>query len=398
VLSDKQLDFFRNSYHSFNIAAGAISSGKTFAQILRWYKHIYDCPDDVLLMMTGKTSESLYDNVIKDLCKLNPEDIIFKTSPWNHIKVLSKRIKIALASADNEKSWGRVQGKTVYGWLADEITQHPKNFVIMAQGRCRGDGKIWSKFWTCNPEHQEHFVLKDYIHNDKLDVYYKEFFLKDNPVNTKEYIDELENSYTGVFYERLIAGKWVNAEGLVYPAFNKDIHVIKPFNIPEDWEIIRGIDWGYKNPFVCLWVAVDGDGRAYLFNEYTETQRLLEYHAEQIKERGHTGTFCIADHDPQNVREFIQLGIQTYPAVKEVKAGIQKVSSRLQVQKDGKPRLFVFENCIHTIKEFMLYEWETHREGKAEKEEPKKLHDHCMDALRYIIMQIDRGRGSIEWA
>lgn len=389
MLSAKQIDYLVNSYHSFNIASGAVSSGKTFVEILRWYKHIYDAPEGSLLMMSGKTAESLYDNVIRDLVKLNPADIIYRANPKPRIYVESKNIEIACADASNEKSWGKVQGKTVAGWLADEITRHPRSFVLMAQSRCRAEGKIWPKFWTCNPENQEHYILKEYILNDKLDIYSIDFILDDNPILSDEYKAELKNSYTGVYYDRLILGKWVNAEGLVYSNFSKDIHVIEPFKIPDEWTVYRGIDWGYKHTFVCLWIAEDGDGRLYVFDEHFQTERLIEYHAEKIKERGYSNVVTVADHDAQDAAEIRQYGIYTIPAKKDVPMGIQKVIKRLQVQLDRKPRLFVFKNCLNTIKEFQLYEWEEKREGKAEKEEPRKQHDHCMDVIRYIVNYVD---------
>lgn len=393
MLSEKQKAFLANSYHSYNLAAGAVSSGKTFIQTLRWYKHIYDAPDGSLLMMSGKTGESLYDNVIRDLVQLNPGDIIHRTSP-QRVYILSKNIEIACADANDERSWGKIHGKTVAGWLADEVTRHPRSFVLIAIKACRYGGTIWPKFWTCNPENQEHYILTEFILNEKIDLKNWEFILDDNPILSEEYKEEIKNTYTGVYYDRLILGKWVNAEGLVYPNFSKAVHVIKPFPIPKNWKIYRGIDWGFTNPFVCLWFAEDGDGRLYVFDEHYQAQRLLEYHAEHIKQRGHLDSLILADHDPQDALEMRKYGINTFPACKEKETGIKRVMKRLQILKDGRPRLYVFSNCIHTIKEFGLYEWPERREGKPVAEEPVKKNDHCMDTIRYIVNHVDR---AVSW-
>jgi phage terminase large subunit len=311
------------------------------------------------------------------------------------LEVKSKQIEIACADAHNEKSWGRIQGKTVFGWLADEITQHPKNFVVMAQQRCRGDGQVWPKFWTCNPDVPTHFVRTEYIQNEKLDIATWHFVLTDNPVLSGQYIQELKSSHSGVFFDRYILGKWVLAEGTVYDEFQDTVHIVEPFDIPKEWQRIRAIDYGYTNPFVCLWGAVDEDGRLYIYDEYYRRQRLIKDHAEEIKKREGNFTVTVADHDAQDNAEMKSHGVYTKRASKEVVVGIQKVKARLKVQGDGRPRLYVFNTCKNLIREFTTYRWNESREGKEEKEEPMKIDDHTMDALRYMVMALDKRSGKV---
>jgi len=396
MLSDKQLDYLKTSDHSFNIESGAVSSGKTFIQILRWYEHIYLAPDNCLLLMSGKTSESLYDNVIRELLTLNPTDIIMHSNPLR-LKVLSKNIEIACADTHNESSWGRIQGKTVCGWLADEITQAPKNFVKMAQARCRGGGKVWSKFWTCNPDMPEHFIMQEYIMNDKLDLKTWEFTMDDNPILSPEYVEELKSSYSGVFYDRYILGLWVHAEGMVYDEYVRSVHVIKNREFPEHWRRVRAIDFGYTNPFVCLWGVVDEDGRLIIYDEHYKSKQLMKYHADMIKSKSmgiddkeYSFDFTVADHDAQDNAELRAEGVFTKNAKKNVIFGISAVKSRLKIQGDNKPRLQITENCVNTIREVGLYRWQEVKKGN-EKEEPLKENDHAMDALRYMIVELDKG-------
>lgn len=349
-----------------------------------------------MLLMSGKTSQSLHDNILRDLVRLRPDDIILKTSP-QRLYIKSKNIDIACADASNEASWKKVQGSTNCGWLADEVVSHPESFVKMAHSRCSGQGKTWPKFWTCNPENSEHFIRKDYILNKKLDLKLWEFTFLDNPVLTEEYKNELINSYSGVYYDRYILGKWVNAEGVVYPDFNQDIHVIDPIKPPNDYYTYRSIDFGFQNPFVCLFGFVDNDGRLIIYDEHYEAEQLLAYHADEIKRRGRLDSYTISDHDAQDRAELDALGIPSAPAQKDVILGLQTVAKRLKIQADGKPRLFVCSNCVNTIREFKIYEWEEARQGKAKKEEPKKINDHAMDALRYLVMALDNGGGGADW-
>ena len=368
---------------------GQLVQGKTFVQILKWYTYIYSSPDGCLLLMSGKTAESLYDNVIRELVAINPSDIIMHRNPLR-LYVKSKNIEIACADTHNESSWGRIQGKTVCGWLADEITQAPKNFVKMAQSRCRGEGKIWPKFWTCNPDMPEHYIMQEYIMNSDIDVKIWEFTMDDNPVLSKEYVDELKSSYSGIFYDRYILGKWVHAEGMVYDEYVRSTHIVDQFEIPEHWRKCRSIDYGYTNPFVCLWGTIDSDGRLFIYDEHYQSKQLMEYHATEIKKRTGNFEFTVADHDAQDNAELRSYDIYTKNAKKEVIAGIQAVKNRFKILEDNKPRLYITNNCVNLIREVGLYRWQTIKKGN-EKEEPTKENDHAMDSLRYMVMELDKG-------
>jgi hypothetical protein len=40
---------------------------------------------------------------------------------------------------------------------------------------------------------------------------------------------------------------------------------------------------------------------------------------------------------------------------------------------------------VNTIREFNLYRYPEQAEGMSATEEPEKVNDHCMDALRYAV-------------
>jgi phage terminase large subunit len=195
----------------------------------------------------------------------------------------------------------------------------------------------------------------------------------------------------------------VLAEGMVYDEFDQKIHVIDPIDLPMNWKYYRSIDWGYQNPFCCLFAAYNyKDNILYIYDEHYKAKKLIEYHAEQIKKRDNRKienkeeriyfdkTF--ADHDAQDNAEIKKYGIHTSNAVKgEVNSGIQRVKARLKVI-DGKPKLYVFKNCENLIREFGLYRWNDKREGYNEKEEPVKAEDHALDPLRYLINYLDKGK------
>ena len=215
---------------------------------------------------------------------------------------------------------------------------------------------------------------------------------RENTYLPEEYLEDLESNYSGEFARQEIDGEFVAFEGLVYPEFSRNRHVYQPISLPDSWPRVRGIDYGYTNPFVCLWGALDPDGRLYIYHEHYQRKTLLRDHVAAINGRGENFQWTVSDHDAQDNAELRAEGIQTRNAQKDVIVGIQKVKARLKVQGDGHPRLYVSERCVNTIKEFSMYRWSESKAGKNEKEEPVKEFDHTQDVIRYLCMELDNRR------
>lgn len=232
--------------------------------------------------------------------------------------------------------------------------------------------------------------------------------------NGEVYIGKLDR-LTGARKPRLRHGKWVQSEGVVYDEWDRQVHVIDPFEIPASWRRIRAIDFGYSNPFVCLWIAVDDDCRMYVYRELYHTKRTVRVHAKQITELSgdERYEFSVSDHDAEDRATLLENGIATVPARKDVSPGIEAVQERLKSDGSGRARdrrLYVFRDCLierdkelaeakrpcSILEEFDSYSWPKADDGKAVKEAPEKINDHAMDAVRYAAMSIDRGVLAIE--
>jgi phage terminase large subunit len=217
---------------------------------------------------------------------------------------------------------------------------------------------------------------------------------------------EVLDSLTGVRKERLRYGRWVAAEGVVYDGFARGTHVLPRFDIPPTWRRIGAVDFGYTNPSVFQLWAIDPDGRMCLEREVYRTQTLAADLGAEILEltRGLTLEAVVADHDAEDRATLYRAGVKTRAAIKEVGAGIQRVQTRLRLAGDGKPRLFLLEGALvdrdpelaaahkpcGTLEEFESYVWARSPDGKPIKEEPVKVHDHGMDAMRYAVEYVDR--------
>lgn len=240
----------------------------------------------------------------------------------------------------------------------------------------------------------------------------------------RAYVTGVLDQLTGVRYKRLRLGLWVGAENMVYEDWDPAIHVIDPIPIPPEWRRFRAVDFGFTNPFSCLWGAMDEDGRLYVYREVYGTQRLVRDWAHLIYDL--TGVeridWTVTDHDTdgrddldwhlghsaQECRVAGQSGAFgfTVPATKAVVPGIERVAQRLRRAGDGSPRLFVFRDALverdplladtrqpcGLVEEFSRYQWAKARSmlhGEVMLEEPLKRHDHSLDALRYMVVGID---------
>lgn len=275
----------------------------------------------------------------------------------------------------------------------------------------------------CNPSFPTHWFNERMKSGQTLRLL---SYWQDNPrffeVRTQEWTDAGRDyifgklaTLTGVRRRRFFGGEWAAAEGGVYEdAYDRDRNVIKPFAVPREWPRYLSIDFGYTNPFVCGWWALDPDGRLYLYRELYLTKRLVEDHARAIKQYSRWGEKdgdpypreIICDHDAEDRATLERhLGMATTPAVKNVSAGIQAMAARLRPAGDGKPRLLYFEHALVerdpdlmarkrptcTVEEFDSYVWKQTPTGI--KEEPVKEDDHGLDQSRYMVARFDVSPG-----
>lgn len=230
------------------------------------------------------------------------------------------------------------------------------------------------------------------------------------------YIARLDK-LTGVRYLRLRRGLWVASEGICFEDWDPAVHLIDPFDIPADWKRWWAVDFGFTNPFVCQMWAEDPDGRLFLYREIYHTKRTPDEHAKRIlrivtDDRGQwiepKPVAIVCDHDAAGRRLLTrELRLATTPARKtvDVSDGIALTTMRMRKAGDGLARIFIFKNALverdedlvtaskptRTAEEIPGYIWDM-TGGKKIKETPRKEDDHGCDAMRYLVVERDRGR------
>ena len=77
--------------------------------------------------------------------------------------------------------------------------------------------------------------------------------------------------------KQFLDGDWSAYEDAAFPEFNKDVHVVEPFDIPRNWHKFRACDWGYSSPACVLWFAIDFDNNLWIYRElYTGIQIYIQ--------------------------------------------------------------------------------------------------------------------------
>lgn len=204
----------------------------------------------------------------------------------------------------------------------------------------------------------------------------------ENPTLNKSVIDDVASMYSQDEVLQRIEGRFMRPQGAVWKELNAALSFIPRFAIPPEWKRIRAIDFGYSNPFCCLWLAMNDDQEIFVYQEHYKNETLLKDHARIIHEK--TGADVIdatvGDHDAQGRAELAQLGIKIKPAQKDVELGIQAVNRMWKVKPNGSPSMFVFDDLKWTRRECLSYHY------KPGTEQPEKTDDHTQDALRYAVM------------
>jgi len=221
--------------------------------------------------------------------------------------------------------------------------------------------------------------------------------LNDNRISRGGYIpDEMIDAKIAEWPEEVqatrIAGDFASFYGCVFKTYSRRIHVIEPFRIPNDWRKYRSFDFGFTNPFVCLWLAKDKDENWYVYREYYKKQTGIQEHIRNVKlfSKGESYVENIADpEDSGNRNEMKKAGIKTIAAKKDIAKGIELVQSKFKVKENGKPSLFISKTCRNTCREVAVYSYPKGTLSSNPKDIPVQKDDHTVDALRYAIYTVD---------
>jgi len=382
-LSKKQVQSINDSNSKINIWEGAVRSGKTYASLWRFLKELTYGPEGEYVMV-AKTFGSFRKHILPQLFRMIGKDPKFYAGR-QEINLWGKTIH--LIGAADERAEAKIRGSTFAGAYVDEITIIPESVFKMLISRCAmGGARI---FGTTNPDSPYHWLKRDYL-TDNPDVTSWQFTIEDNPALTDYEKEYLIRQYKGLWYQRFIEGKWVQAEGAIYDYFDEKLHVID-FAPSYSATYMVGIDYGTTNP--CAFVLVGQDFNRnpniwveqeyYFDSKVNQRQKTDSEYADDlirfIKDKAVSAIYI----DPSAVSFRVELQrrgvINLLEAQNEVIDGIRDVSDLL-----NNGTLKICRSCKHLISEFQSYVWDP-KCLKTGEDRPLKQHDHALDALRYVL-------------
>jgi PBSX family phage terminase large subunit len=400
ILSPKQISSIAGALRTPQIAlwSGAVSSGKTFASLLALLIAVSVAPHTGLIVITGKTLQTIQRNVITPLQDPRTYGLLasqVKYTPGANTATILGRT-VWLIGANDVRAEDRIRGATIVLAYVDEASLVPQGFWMMLLSRLRVESaKLLA---TTNPEGPGHWLRKDFLLRG-LDVGLVDwhFTLDDNPSLARDYVERLKKQYVGLWYRRFILGEWCLAEGAVYDMWDPDRHVVADLPMMRRW-IGLGIDYGTTNPFVALMLGLGVDDCLYFTHEWRwdskrERRQLtdVEYSAKlrawlatlrqpQSDLAGIRPQWTVVDPSAASFRvQLFQDGLSPYEGDNSVLDGIRVLASLL-----ARDQLKVHSSCVGWINEVGGYSWDEAAALKGE-DKPIKADDHDMDAGRYVI-------------
>lgn len=404
--SDKHKRYINNAQNSkICVAEGAIRSGKTIDHCIIAAAHLELCRDKIHLA-SGSTIGNAKLNI--GVCNGFGLEALFRgRCKWGKYKdnealflytQTGEKI-VVFAGGGKADSYKRILGNSYGLWIATEINEHydsddsRESFIKVAFGRqvAALDPLVLWDLNPCNPNHRIYSDYIDHYAEEELPGYlYEHFTIDDNLSISDERREEIKAQYdqNSVWYARDILGERRIAEGLVYPMFDKGIHVLT--KAPEtEGDYYVSSDYGIQNPNVWLlwrkekdtkrWICIKEDYYSGREERHQLTDGQLADRLDAMLGNIHVKKVIIDPSAASMKAELRDRGYHTKDAINDVRDGISDVCSALQAN-----QLVFMPECKNTIAEFGSYLWDKSAADRGE-DAPLKESDHAMDALRYFV-------------
>lgn len=361
--TNKIFDILTESDKRITVMQGGSRSGKTY-NILIWFIVKLLQEDGKTLTIVRQSLPSIKGTVLRDFIDILTRLGIYSEDNHNktdQIYSLNGNI-IEFVSADQpQKIRGRAR-TYLFCNEANELSYEAWMQLIM-----RTEGKTVIDY---NPSDVSSWIYDQVIPRHDADFYITTF--RDNPFLPPELVAELERLKDADpnYWQIYGLGERGMSQDLIYTHY-KTIDTI-----PENGEVVWGIDFGYNNPTAVVRVTIY-DSVIYAEEKLYETRLTTEDLILKLKELNigpNEELFCDAA-EPKTIESLSRAGFNAKPANKDVTEGIRTVK--------GLP-LFVQQDSVNLLKEFLNYRWKVDRNG-VKLDEPSKHSDHACDALRYAV-------------
>lgn len=362
---------------------------------------------------------------------------------------------IFLCHCQHEKDLIKYQGAEIHVLLIDEITHFTESMYRFLRGRVRmvgvelpekykglfprilvsgnpgGIGHTWVKqtFIDAQPAYN---LVKQNKSEGGLIRQYIPAKLHDNPALLKDdpdYEDRLSALGNPALVKAMKDGNWDVVLGAAFEEWNKDFHVLKPFEIPSNWKAYRAHDWGYSKPYAILYFAISNgeevqtplgprcfprgsiiffgeiygwNGKADTGAKHTPSQisaRVLEKDAAFLEQGikvkdgpADSAIYTKADGETSIADKMEKEGVTWVPADKSPGSrvngwGLMHEGLRNAVDHPLEmPGIFFFDTCTHCIRTIPAMPVDPNKPEDVD----TKSEDHIGDTARYAVRFVEK--------
>lgn len=418
--AQEKQNLFHYSTADETLYGGAAGGGKSYAII--WDAVTFCLTNDkVSAAIFRRTYPELDKSVIPDALKYVPANL-FTYNKSEHRFYFKNGSFIEFNHCEFDEDVRKYQSAQYDRMYFDELTSFSEYIYKFLQSRCRTtnpnvrpqikcasnpgnvghvwvkrrfiDGAVPFKDTVRTEEETQHTYTTRFI---PAKVYDNKYLMENDP----GYVNRLKNLSPSE-RKMLLDGDWYAFDGQFFKEFTYSSHVIEPFEIPHHWTKIRCLDWGYTNPYVCLWIAFATEetafcrkGDAIVYKELQgkeTTDANLAAAILNITAKNENISYTVADPSLWSINQSergesiaMRLMYNGVPLVKgdnNRKAGASLVHQYLFHDPKVPAKLKIFETCTYLIKTLP-----TLIHSKKDPEDcDTKGDDHGYDALRYGLM------------
>lgn len=400
--SKNQMRFFWDCFdHWFNVAEGGKRGGKNVLITMAYCTILEKHPSRIHLIAGVSTATARLNILdcdgfgLKNYFEGRCREGVYQNRDCLYIQTATGEKVVLISGGGKAGDEKLIKGNTYGTAYITEANECSKIFIqeVFDRTLSSPDRKI---FHDLNPKAEAHWYYQDVLNfheeklkaNPKYGLNYGHFTIADNMSISDDQLRAVLSTYDrkSVWYARDILGQRKMAEGLVYPMFSMEKHVVKgaiPYSSRHRYYV--SIDYGTVNPFAAgLWDFDLVSHKAIMIRELyyrggsanrTDNEgyyRLLKKLIGDIKIE-----YIIIDPSASSMIETIEKYAEwlVVRADNDVLNGIQDVTKYLNMG-----LLLFHESCKETFKEFDQYSWD---EESGEDAVIKEF-DHSMDMIRYF--------------
>lgn len=400
--SENQMRFFWDCFdHWFNVAEGGKRGGKNVLITMAYCTILEKHPSRIHLIAGVSTATARLNILdcdgfgLKNYFEGRCREGVYQNRDCLYIQTATGEKVVLISGGGKAGDEKLIKGNTYGTAYITEANECSKIFIqeVFDRTLSSPDRKI---FHDLNPKAEAHWYYQDVLNfheeklkaNPKYGLNYGHFTIADNMSISDDQLRAVLSTYDrkSVWYARDILGQRKMAEGLVYPMFSMEKHVVKgviPYSSRHRYYV--SIDYGTVNPFAAgLWDFDPVSHKAIMIRELyyrggsanrTDNEgyyRLLKKLIGDIKIE-----YIIIDPSASSMIETIEKHAEwlVVRADNDVLNGIQDVTKYLNMG-----LLLFHESCKETFKEFDQYSWD---EESGEDAVIKEF-DHSMDMIRYF--------------